>query len=92
MSPQAAQLLRRQAAFLLVLALLAASLVYLTVQPDHWRRGSGVIAIALLLAGFMRVTLPRRWVGALAVRARWIDSAFYLVVGAGILVVLITVA
>jgi apolipoprotein N-acyltransferase len=47
-----------QFAFLLVLAVLAAAFGYLTIDPTHWSRVAGVVAVALLLAGGVRLTLP----------------------------------
>jgi hypothetical protein len=76
-----------QAAFLAVLLVLAAAFVYLIVDPGRWGRGSGVVAVAVLLAGVLRGLLPTGRVGQLAVRARWFDSVCYLVLGGVILAV-----
>jgi Flp pilus assembly protein TadB len=74
-----------QLAFLAVLAVLAAAFVYLLVEPGHWRRGSGVVATATLLAAVLRAVLPPRRAGLLAVRARWIDVVVYALMGGVIL-------
>jgi hypothetical protein len=74
-----------QLAFLAVLVLLGAAFVYLIVEPGHWRRGSGVIAVATLLAAVLRAVLPQSRAGLLAVRARWIDVVAYAVMGGAIL-------
>lgn len=92
MPPHLAQRLQRQRALLVVLAVLLAGVVYLFFQPGHWRRGSSVIAAALILAALLRAVLPKRSVGALAVRSRWFDVGFLLVLGAGILTVLAELA
>jgi Protein of unknown function (DUF3017) len=74
-----------QLAFLAVLAVLAAAFGYLLVQPHRTGRGTGLIGAALLLAGAARGLLPSARVGLLAVRARWIDTVLYLVLGGVIL-------
>jgi hypothetical protein len=83
------RLLRRvrgQAPFLVVLALMGAALIYLLIWPDHWRRGVAGLAASMVLAGVLRIVLPRHRAGLLVVRARWFDSAVYLALGAAILV------
>jgi ABC-type uncharacterized transport system permease subunit len=74
-----------QLAFLAVLAVLAAAFVYLIFEPGHWRRGSGAVAAATLLAALLRAVLPQARAGLLAVRARWIDVLLYVVIGGVIL-------
>jgi hypothetical protein len=79
--------IREQVAFLLVLVVLAAPFVYLIFARGRWGRASGVMAVALLLAGALRGALPTRFVGLLAVRARWVDTVLYLLLGGLILTV-----
>jgi hypothetical protein len=79
--------IEEQLAFLTVLVLLAAAWGYLIVEPGHWGRGAGVIAVAVLLAAVLRAVLPTRRVGLLAVRSRWLDVACYLALGGAILAV-----
>jgi hypothetical protein len=74
-----------QAAFLTVLAVLAAAFLYLIVQPGRWGRGSGVVAVSVMLAGLFRATLPTSRAGMLVVRSRVVDTVAYLVLGAVIL-------
>jgi hypothetical protein len=74
-----------QLAFLVVLAVLAAAVLYLIVEPGHWRRGSGVVSVAMLIAAVLRAAVPPQRVGLLAVRSRWLDVAAYLVLGGVIL-------
>ncbi len=76
-------------AFVLVVAAVIAAAGYLVLFPGHWRRGTGVISLALLGAGVLRVTLPRPRVGMLAVRGRWRDTLCYLALGGVILAVAI---
>jgi Protein of unknown function (DUF3017) len=78
---------RSQVAFLTVLAVLAAAFLYLLFVPGRWGRVTGVVAVAMLLAGLLRVTLPTARAGLLAVRARWIDTVLYLALGGLILAV-----
>ena len=76
-----------QVAFLVVIAVLAAAFLYLLIVPGRWGRVSGVVAVAVLLAGAIRAALPTSRVGLLAVRARWIDAVLYLALGGLILAV-----
>jgi hypothetical protein len=78
---------REQLAFLLVVAVLVAALVFLAVQPDRWRAGTGVIAVSMLLAALLRVLVPNAQAGMLAVRGRGVDTLAYLVLGGLILAV-----
>ena len=74
-----------QSAFLVVLVVLGTAFVYLIVEPGRWGRGSGVVAVGVLLAALLRATLATPRAGMLAVRARWLDSLAYLVMGGLIL-------
>jgi hypothetical protein len=67
--------------------LLVAVVVYLTAEPGHWRRGTGVITGALLLGAMLRFVLPAQHVGLLAIRGRYWDTLYYAVFGVAILVV-----
>lgn len=78
---------RAQAPLLVVLGIVAAVFVYLTIEPGHWRRGTAAIAVAMLLAGVLRVVLPAQYAGLLATRSRWWDSLCYLLLGAAILII-----
>jgi DUF3017 family protein len=83
------RLLRRvrgQVPFLAVLALTAAAFGYLLIWPDHWRRGVGAVALAMIAAGVLRIVLPQQRAGLLRVRSRWLDVACYLSAGVAILV------
>jgi len=74
-----------QLAFLAVAAVLAAGFGYLLVLPHRTGRGTGLMAASMLLAGVIRAVIPSARVGLLAVRARWIDTVLYLVLGGVIL-------
>jgi len=69
--------LRANGAFVLVLALMLAAVLYLVVEPGHWRRGTAILAAALFLAGGARAFLSPQRAGSLVVRARWFDTAAY---------------
>jgi hypothetical protein len=81
--------LRAELAFVLVVAAVVAAAGYLVLFPGHWRRGTGVISLALLAAGVLRFVLPPPHVGMLAVRGRWRDTLCYLGIGGVILAVAI---
>lgn len=77
---------RAQLPFLTVFGLMLVAVVLLAVGPGHWRRGTVIIAVAMLVAAFLRAVLPEAVAGLLAVRHRWIDTFCYLVLGVVILV------
>lgn len=84
------QLRRRigaQAPFLLVLAIVLAAFGYLTIWPGHWRRGTAVVGVAMLVAAALRLVLREQYAGLLAVRGRRRDALCYLALGALIFVV-----
>jgi len=70
----------RQLPLLVVLVAVAVGLLMVTFE--HWRRGLVVVGLALVGGGVMRLLLPVRRVGFLAVRSRPIDVV--LLVGAGV--------
>src|SRR2546428_51275 len=57
--------MRNQAPFLLVVALMLAAVGYMIIGPGHWRRGAGIIAVAMLLGGLLRLVPPGEHVGVL---------------------------
>lgn len=63
-----------------VLALIVAGLVLAIL--DHWRRGSVALAAGAALAAVLRLILPARLAGVLAVRSRRFDVAFLILVTA----------
>jgi hypothetical protein len=70
----------RQLPLLAVLVIVAIGLLEVTL--DHWRRGLVLVGLALIGAAAMRLLLPVRRVGFLAVRSRPVDVV--LLAGAGI--------
>ncbi len=66
----------------LVLLGIAISLVF--VATDHFRRGSLVLAVSVVLAIFLRLFLPENQAGMLAVRSKSVDVAILTVLGVGL--------
>ena len=74
----------------LLAVLVAVGVGLLLVTFDHWRRGLIVVGLALLGGAVLRLLLPLRRVGFLAVRSRAVDVV--LMAGAGLLLTVIAVA
>jgi hypothetical protein len=79
--------IREQVPFLTVAGGVGVGFIALIVAPDHWRAGTGIIAVALLAGALLRLFLHRYGAGLLAVRSRWVDNLAYLVLGGLILAV-----
>ncbi|WP_018331019.1 DUF3017 domain-containing protein [Actinomycetospora chiangmaiensis] len=71
--------LRAQAPLAAVLAVALAAFVWIGLQ--HWRGGTTILGVALLLAAVLRVALPDRTAGLLAVRPRRTDVITYAAFG-----------
>ncbi|NEK58064.1 DUF3017 domain-containing protein [Geodermatophilus sabuli] len=78
----------RQLPLLVVLVAVAVGL--LMVAVEHWRRGLVVIGLALVAGGLLRLLLPVRRVGFLAVRSRPVDVV--LLAGVGIALTAVTLS
>ncbi|MGR6965997.1 DUF3017 domain-containing protein [Geodermatophilus sp. URMC 61] len=65
----------------LLVVLLAVGVGLLMVTFEHWRRGLVVVGLALVGAGVLRLLLPLRRLGFLAVRSRPVDVVLLLGVG-----------
>jgi hypothetical protein len=78
----------RQLPLLTVLVSVAVGLVL--VLFEHWRRGLVVIGITLLVGAVLRLLLPLRRVGFLAVRSRPVDVV--LMAGCGLALTVIALA
>jgi hypothetical protein len=74
----------------LLAVLVAVGLGLLLVTFEHWRWGLVVIGLALVGAGLLRLLLPVRRVGFLAVRSRPIDVV--LMAGTGLALTVIALA
>lgn len=66
----------------LLVVLLAVAVGLAMVAADHWRRGLVVVGLALVGGALLRLLLPVRRVGFLAVRNRSVDVV--LLAGAGV--------
>ena len=75
--------------FLLVLAGVALGL--LVVGLHHFKRGSVLIAGALLVAAVLRLVLPERQAGLLVVRSRPFDVLSLAGLGAGVALIAVVV-
>jgi hypothetical protein len=80
--------LLRQAPLLAVLVAVGVGL--LVVAVDHWRRGLVVIGLSLVGAGALRLFLPVRRVGFLAVRSRPMDVV--LLAGTGVILTVVALS
>ncbi|MGY1837957.1 MULTISPECIES: DUF3017 domain-containing protein [unclassified Modestobacter] len=69
----------RQWPLLLVIAVVGVGLGL--VALEQWRRGLVVMGLAMIGAGLLRLLLPARRIGFLAVRSRRVDVALSLLVG-----------
>ena len=78
----------RQAPLLAVLVAVGVGLLVVTF--DHWRRGLVVIGLSLVAAGALRLFLPVRRVGFLAVRSRPMDVV--LLAGTGLVLTAIALS
>jgi hypothetical protein len=74
----------------LLAVLVAVGVGLLLVTFDHWRRGLVVVGLALVGAALLRLLLPVRRVGFLAVRSRPVDVV--LMAGAGLVLTVIALA
>jgi Protein of unknown function (DUF3017) len=74
----------------LLAVLIAVGVGLLLVAVDHWRKGLIVVGLALIGGALLRLLLPVRRVGFLAVRSRPIDVV--LMAGTGLLLTVIAVA
>jgi len=79
--------LLRQLPLFAVLVAVAVGLAMVAVE--HWRRGLLVVGLALVGAAVLRLVLPVRRAGFLAVRSRPVDVV--LMAGTGVAVALLSV-
>jgi Protein of unknown function (DUF3017) len=74
----------------LLAVLIGVAVGLLLVVFEHWRKGLVVVGVALLAAAVLRLLLPVRRVGFLAVRSRPVDVV--LMAGTGVLMTVIALA
>lgn len=58
---------------------------------DHWRKGAFAFGFAVTVGGLLRLVLPTRVAGWLAVRRRWLDVTLLLVVGMALMAITLIV-
>jgi hypothetical protein len=81
--------LLRQLPLLAVLLVVGVGLVVLTF--DHWRTGIVIVGLALIGAAVLRLLLPVRRVGFLAVRSRPVDVVLLAGTGLALTVIVLTI-
>ncbi|MFC5063884.1 DUF3017 domain-containing protein [Actinomycetospora atypica] len=81
--------LRAQAPLAVVLAVVVVAFWRIGLQ--HWREGTTVLGLALLVAAVLRVALPDRTAGLLAVRPRRTDVLTYAAFGVVVVLVSLTI-
>jgi hypothetical protein len=69
--------------------LVVAAVGLVLIATDHWRRGATALGAAAALAAVLRLVVPERWIGVLAVRSRVFDVAFALVLAVGFTVLVL---
>jgi hypothetical protein len=74
----------------LLAVILTVGVGLLMVTFEHWRKGLVVVGLALVGGALLRLLLPVRRVGFLAVRSRPVDVL--LLVGTGLALAIITLA
>jgi hypothetical protein len=79
----------RQLPLLAVLVVVGVGLV--VVAFDHWRKGVVFMGVALIGAALLRLLLPVRRVGFLAVRSRPVDVVLLAVTGLAVIVIVLTI-
>ena len=57
----------------IAIVLLGIVIALVTIATDHFRRGSVILSAAVILAFFLRLLLPSKDAGWLAVRSRKVD-------------------
>ncbi|MBP2322610.1 hypothetical protein JOF56_002995 [Kibdelosporangium banguiense] len=80
--------LRDQWPFLTVLLIVAVGLIRIVMY--HWRDGTTLIGVGLLVAAVLRLLLPDKRAGLLAVRKRRVDMLLYG--GFGLMIIYISLS
>jgi hypothetical protein len=73
----------------MVLAVLIIGLVRIVMY--HWREGTVLVGIALVVAAILRALLPTERVGLVAVRGRGVDVLLYAGLGVAVMAVSLTI-
>ena len=75
----------------LLAVLIAVGVGLLLVTFEHWRRGLVVVGLALVGAALLRLLLPVRRVGFLAVRSRPVDVVLMAVAGFALTIIALAI-
>ena len=75
----------------LLAVLLTVGLGLLLVTFEHWRRGLVIIGLALVGGAVLRLSLPVRRAGFLAVRSRPVDVVLLACTGLALTVIALTI-
>jgi uncharacterized membrane protein len=81
--------IRAHLPFLAVMVVVAIAFGRIALQ--HWREGTTELGLALLLAGVLRASLSRTAAGLLAVRSRRVDIVTYVLFGAVVIAVSLSI-
>ena len=81
--------MRSQIPLLLVLAVATDGLI--RIVQYHWREGTVLIGVALVLAGTLRALLPDGRIGLVAIRGRGMDVLLYGGLGLAVMAVSLTI-
>ena len=81
--------MRSQIPLLLVLTVVAVGLVRIVMY--HWREGTVLMGVALLVAAALRALLPDNRIGMVAIRGRGMDVLLYGGLGLAIMAVSLTI-
>jgi hypothetical protein len=71
-----------QRALPITAVLLVVVVAMVLILTAHWRKGAAALGVAAVLAAVLRVAVPERLQGALAVRSRAFDVCFLLAAAA----------
>lgn len=70
----------------ITLVLIGVGIACALIAADYFRRGCVVLSASVLLAAFLRLLLPEKEAGMLAVRSRKVDAAVLGAMGLGLAV------
>ena len=88
---QPARVERRWREWPIALVLVCVTVSLIVVAANHFRRGSVLLAASVLLATGLRLVLPARTAGLLAVRSRLVDVIALGSLGGGLMVLALVV-
>jgi hypothetical protein len=75
----------------LLLVLAVATFGLIRIVQYHWREGTVLIGVALVMAGVLRALLPDGRIGLVAIRGRGMDMLLYGGLGLAVMAVSLTI-